>query len=222
MKTLICLFTLAFTLNTYAISREEFENLGEKVLELYTKEFQKLNLDVFNVPEWENEIANAMMFTRNYPYYELQYFGGLLTKGLNLDSLAIVLCHEVGHVLGKKLSNEPFETAPEGEADYFATSDCARKLWSKYPKLKSTFKLSNQEVKDLRNLKLKDKMTERIVLASFHLLKNLVHSSVKLSDTDEVIVDETLLDYPSPACRLKTYIAGASGKARPKCWYKNF
>ncbi|MBY0414235.1 MAG: hypothetical protein K2Q18_08720, partial [Bdellovibrionales bacterium] len=46
----------------------------------------------------------------------------------------IVLCHEIGHHLGgypkKQASNEVSWTTTEGQADYFATSKCARRIFA--------------------------------------------------------------------------------------------
>jgi hypothetical protein len=51
-------------------------------------------------------------------------------------------------MLGQRLKNEdyPNASAPEGEADYFATSDCLDKLWKKYPDLTQTSTLLPNEL----------------------------------------------------------------------------
>ena len=54
----------------------------------------------------------------------LSMSGGLArVRGITQDALALVACHELGHLLGGSPQNE-------GQADYFATAKCLREIFA--------------------------------------------------------------------------------------------
>ncbi len=199
MKIVITLFCLLMTSSLFAkVDRKTFEELGDKVISLYQREADAEGVTVFNTPDWSDKNINGtVMWVRNYPYVELRYPGALAKSALTVDGLSLILCHELGHLFGKKIDGD--RTAPEGEADYFATADCLKKLWRE--------KSGNRYV-------------QRVTVAALESAKVMFDAPVSIAKKDNSKVRETLTDYPSDQCRLDTYLAGAQGQARPRCWSK--
>ena len=124
-------------------------------------------------------------------------FGGLARfHGMTQMGFALVLCHEVGHHLGgaPRFNHNTDWASVEGEADYFATTECMRHI-------APTASATASQV--LGNV-LADLGGER---------------HPRMSTPDQHIVPITYEDHPAAQCRFDTYTAGQGDKARPRCWY---
>ena len=234
MKSILLIFFLLSTTSAFAadsvVTEKLFEQLGERVASLYEKELKAKDWSLSAEPDWKDMEGEALMQTRNAPYYSIIYSGSLVKKfKLSADALAVVLCHEAGHLFGKRLAGEdyPMSSAPEGEADYFATKDCLGKLWNKYPDLTPTSSLTANDYAALsKRISLDPKESHyqfilRAAAASIEVLRKMDKKpSLNFTDRDPSRVSNTLPHYPSTKCRLETYVAGFAGEARPKCWYK--
>lgn len=105
------------------------------------------------------------------------------------DGYVLVACHELGHHLGgaPRFSDEDSKWASvEGEADYFATLQCAKKT------IKDSGRIAGAAQ----------------VLAN--ILADLDEDPVpnpKTPDTSKVT--STFEDHPAAQCRLDTYLAGS-------------
>jgi len=163
--------------------------------------------------------ANSMQF---FSQWHVNMYGGLARRPeMNQDGFTLVMCHEMGHHLG----GFPFVgnfigrwAASEGQADYFATQVCARKVWAeskaenaKYrfdvaPKVKEKCDESWKNQDD-QNLCYRIARGARALAFLLHTLKK--DSDPDFSTPDPLIVTKTNTTYPSVQCRMDTYLNGA-------------
>jgi hypothetical protein len=169
---------------------------------------------------WTDPTVNANS-NQFFNQWHVNMYGGLARRPeITADGFTLVMCHEMGHHLG----GYPFFgimgrwAASEGQADYFASEVCARKVWSddKTENAKSRFSVlpfaktkcdSQWKNQDEQNL------CYRIAMAAQSL--GLVLSTVKktklpdFSTPDQTEVASTLSSYGSVQCRIDTYFNGA-------------
>jgi hypothetical protein len=128
----------------------------------------------------------------------IQVLGGMLKHPhMSPDVLRLLLCHELGHLLGgAPLKSRNGWSSTEGQADYYSGFFCAKTLG----------------------------MTETTFLdAALNLAT--IYAEVarepgpKINSCDERVVERTNFGYPSVQCRLDTMIAGWNHLERPRCWF---
>lgn len=176
---------------------------------------------------WSNGTVNASSSHLFGQWYVLMYGGLARRPEVTEDGFALVMCHEMGHHLG----GFPFYgfmsrwAASEGEADYFATDVCLKKLWAddKVENAKSRFNV-DPYVKQKCDTSWKDEDSQNLCYRSANasvslgrLLQTLKHSGMASSQIpelhfhtpDSTHVQKTNVSYPSNQCRLDTYFAGS-------------
>lgn len=150
----------------------------------------------------------AQAFARRWEKDQLIVYGGVARiPGMTEDALALVLCHEVGHLYGRSpFGDSHNQLSVEGQADYWATSHCFEKI---IPVLEiSDFSLRDRGIK-----------ASLIITSYFASNRNLPPPQIETPDGS--IAEETLKIHPSPQCRLDTLIRGLDQELRPECWFKN-
>lgn len=177
-----------------------------------------------------------------------------------VPTLGIILCHEVGHflggkpyVVGKQLTAAVRAWAPkkmsvEGQADYFATSECIKNLAKKIPDLFINNKgllnipstqechrsyTSEQEIKLCNDILT---ATHQTILVYQQILEQLNIPSIFFSRIENATSERTLDlvgEYPELDCRYETFIKGTLCSSlnvnecddlkwgRPACWFSN-
>ncbi len=154
--------------------------------------------------DWNEAWPQA--FARRWETDHLIVYGGIARiPGSTVDSFALTLCHEVGHLYGgEPFGDEHNRMAVEGQADYWATSECWEKIIHELP---------------LREGSVSDRgVAAAIVLSAFFAAnRNLPAPRVETPDTS--VAERTNLTHPLPQCRLDTYVAGLEMNERPRCWW---
>lgn len=190
----------------------------EKVFVPYIDDEFREELVVFK--SWSSGTVNAYAEKKRKKMY-ITVYGGLARHfAVTKDGFSLVLCHELGHHLGgapKKMQNK--WSSAEGQADYFATMKCLKKLWEDEDNLVA---LKDLEIPNLviqkcqANFKdLKDQLLcQRSAMAGKSvalLFQDLEQDSIEpLFETpDPTIVDSTQEIHPYAQCRLDTYFQGA-------------
>jgi hypothetical protein len=171
-----------------------------------------------------------------------------------LDPLYAILCHELGHLESSmqypNLFDGTYSMAPEGEADYYQTSICLRKLFKESlvedlspPPIKrevkdsiaTEIKVINQKCRVAWSNDVDHEVCLRSAIASFKAMKNaqyryfnfylekipVIEMLISFSRVSLEEVNQTLTGYPSGQCRLDTILAGALNKQRPNCWFRS-
>ena len=116
------------------ITRETYEKILANLETLYSDEVKKKKGQPLTVVKaWESPEVNAYAYLGHYRDVRyVKIHGGLARHAeLTEDGLAAVVCHEIGHHIGGAPLKEDVNTwaAAEGQADYFTTLKCLRKLW---------------------------------------------------------------------------------------------
>lgn len=158
-------------------------------------------------------------------------------KSTHEDIATSIGCHEVGHFLGGKPSwfdaEDMVYYAAEGQAEYFAETQCLPKLWS--PAENEKFILSKAH--DPQVLKLCSQYSEqslthlciRLLSTSINKLTTNSPVATRISTPTLEIVEKTLSEvgeYPSPQCRLDqsvmiaTHLDSLDQDLRLPCWFK--
>lgn len=176
----------------------------------------------------------------------------------SVPSLGIILCHEIGHFLGGKpyvvgqqmtaavRAWAPKKMSAEGQADYFATSECIKKLASKIPDLfvnnKGLLNLpSAQECQRSYTSDKEIKLCNEILTASHQTI--LVYQQImdqlnvpssffaKIENAASERTLDLVGEYPELDCRYETFIKGTLCSSlnvnecddlkwgRPACWF---
>ncbi len=141
------------------------------------------------------------------------------------DVGALILCHEIGHLIGgaplnKKLSFEGKWTTSEGQADYFSTLKCVKRLWQldEAQVLERDLDIPGSlwNKCDLQFAELKDRgICQRTLKAINNLAKTYFYSrstseeAIGLNVNSAYIADVTIEKYPDDQCRIDILVAGA-------------
>ncbi len=178
-----------------------------------------------------NDTNNGTINWLDYNIYRAAYhrsgdnqyiwvFGGLIRADfMTVDGAALIICHEIGHGLG----GPPYKmngSTTEGQSDYFATGECLDLFFAKWERpllhseLNHPAKEFCQDESCLRKLSAIDVQREYF----------FIHEEARTSYfiPDPTVVSEVSREdsfYPSAQCRLDTYLAGALGEERPRCWW---
>ena len=162
---------------------------------------------------------------------------------VSTDSLSLLICHELGHFYGQSPKKTRGKTkksswsSAEGQADFFATSTCLKKVLNIIPEDESIDKRLSPTELEFETQTCTSPNCNRSLRASLEISK--MYAEIKFwryelsyfrKDYNEVY--STLLDHPNPQCRLDTLVAGIqcpktktfylNGKKYLTCEDKNF
>jgi hypothetical protein len=205
-------------------------------------------------------VANAYAAKKSEGNWEITVISSFLSLShQTVPTLGMILCHEIGHflggkpyVVGKQMTAAVRAWAPkkmsvEGQADYFATSECIKNLAKKIPDLfinnKGLLNLpSAQECQRSYTSEKEIKLCNEILSASHQtilvyqqILDQLNTPSSFFEKIENAPSDRTLDivgEYPELDCRYETFIKGALCSSlnvnecddlkwgRPSCWFQ--
>jgi hypothetical protein len=175
------------------------------------------------VRNWTDGTVNAYA-QQSGKTWSVQMFGGLARhETITEDGLALVVCHEIGHHIGgapKKVSvfSNPW-ASNEGQADYWATLKCLRRVWNNDNNeeivagmtipgtLAGICSAQNASSSD-RALCMRLGMAGDSVARLFAALRNQAEPA-KFETPDPKVVVKTDDAHPATQCRLDTYFQGA-------------
>lgn len=200
-----------------SLSEEQAETLVHHTIAEFADEIvatHHLPIDIrFN---WANDIFQALG-GRLENVVRFEFFGGLLNGEMDADTFSVVLCHEIGHVLGGAPETRPYPypmNSVEGQADYFATSKCLRRVFASAGNIAFIHDENIPESVRQPCADAFDANDEALcvrsllsVLRSFRLMYS--DSSLGFDAVDAHEAPSTLMGYPTVQCRLDTLKAGA-------------
>ncbi len=155
-------------------------------------------------------------FARRWDTDQVLIHGGMAgLPGTTEDSLALTLCHELGHLYGgEPYSDSHNRISAEGQADYWASMLCFPQVLALLPKRtpsRASLKMCEDNIDCARTLD-----AALVMTAFFADNRRIPHPEV--TTPDESVAHEVLLTHPEPQCRLDTFWAGIHKKPRPQCW----
>lgn len=166
--------------------------------ETTVKEDLPSDLSLIITLEALNPRVNAEINKKNNEVL-IQVMGGMLMHPqMSDETFKLLLCHELGHLLGgPPLKSRNGWSSTEGQADYYSSLECVRKL------------------------NFDEKTFIESALALTRIYAEVTRERLPRLDTcDERKVERTNYGYPPVQCRLDTLLAGWQGKARPNCWFR--
>ncbi len=199
-----------------------------RVLSVGKAEFQTLaasegeRLEVY--ADYESDFDNAYS-RREGTEVSLIFYGGIKSRPLmNSDVLALVFCHELGHLYGGTPYSLPeLRKSIEGQADDWAIrSGCLARLLERVP---AGPVVENDSREWIENFCKED--GGDFCFRTLNAIKGLTRGfsrgagekTPSFSSPDPRQVSETLRTHPSPQCRMDSYLAAYRGIKRPACWF---
>jgi hypothetical protein len=162
-------------------------------------------------------------------------------RAMTEDGFRAYICHEVGHVAGGPPQRKTglaiyHNLSVECQADYYATSQCLRRVFAKNDNLSIVAKMNvpanvgakcalAHSTPEKKALCIRSAMAGFSFINSFQTQRNEAgegqEKAIDFSTPDTSKVAATLESYPSRQCRLDTLFQGALGGERPACWYND-
>ncbi len=228
MNYFLLAICLCFLLQKPALARVSPDELGE-VFKTFHGIFDE-RLSASEVLLF-NDTNNGAINWLDYDIYRAAYhraeskhfiwvFGGLINSDfMTIDGVALIVCHELGHGFGGPPYKRSGSTS-EGQSDYFATGECLDNFFEASPRHLSAQELEHPAAQLCKDLNCLRKLWAIDVQRESFLRHDGVETSYftpDLSIAESTSEEDTF--YPSHQCRLDTYIAGALGTIRPRCWF---
>lgn len=202
------------------INKVQFNRVIDKVVKVYKDIVSDNGGKLVVERKWMDGTVNA--YARQVEdTWMVSMFGGLARHHtVTEDGFALVVCHELGHHLGgapKKFRNGKIVWASnEGQADYWGTMKCLRKVWAneknslvmKNKKIdKSVKKKCSSAFRDREKVALcaRTAMAGKSIASLFRALRKLP-TEVSFTTPVNKPVTSTYHGHPLPQCRLDTFL----------------
>jgi len=182
----------------------------------YVDEIKARGAKLKIIPDWPESMANAFA-QREEDTWIIRVLGGMARHpAVTEDAFILVLCHEMGHHIGGAPKKKDFFStswaSDEGQADYWATLKCTRKIWEQddnqmiiatmdIPKTLET------ECDKSFSDKNESALCKRVGMASLSHARFLnrrdeIHTPVSFDTPSTREVRRTNHKHPKPQCRL--------------------
>ncbi|MGE3608109.1 MAG: hypothetical protein AB7I27_00880 [Bacteriovoracaceae bacterium] len=205
------------------ITKAQFDAVIDKVEGVYSTIVSSMGGKLAVERNWDDETVNAYAM-RTGSTWQVAMFGGLARhEAITKDGFSLVICHEIGHHIGgapKKIGYYSSSWASnEGQADYFATLKCLRRVWMNdnntaiVKKLNAPESLVSACTKQWANatdraICIRGGMAGDSVARLFQALRQQP-APAKFETPDPKVVTRTNDAHPDTQCRLDTYFQGA-------------
>ncbi len=113
-----------------ATEEERFHRTVDRLEALYAPEVAARGGVLSISRQWGHGFADGYAWRRNADWRIVLYGGATPHPELTEDASALIVCHEIGHHLGGAPLVPEIALSSEGQADYFATAKCLRRLWA--------------------------------------------------------------------------------------------
>lgn len=231
MKFLIYIPLILFSLNSFGaqdvdlpffpsfLDKASIQKMIDKLMRIYTPYAEGLNRKLEIYQNYENENFKAEAGRRNDNTWVAYITGGVAHyPGMTEDALSLSLCHELGHIFGGfPFKNFWFST--EGQADYYATLFCLKRLWADEEVMNQLAEFFvDDTARKLCSTHWVAVESRNICYRSLIAVKQLTEIFGDYTETsypgfdtpDLTRVDHTTILYPrSIQCRMDTFLAGA-------------
>ncbi|MFO7180127.1 MAG: hypothetical protein DIU78_015620 [Pseudomonadota bacterium] len=184
----------------------------------------------FDPDDWDGTIGRARSSVHAGRIWRITPAGTIFNPYLTRDVMRLLVCHELGHFFGGfpfKPENTPGATvadagtflASEGSADYFATKECAWRVWAgdpNNPAFRAVVPRAGREKCDnawhdqaRRDVCYRTLVTALDVLRwiAYPMDSDIHGPRIETPSTEVALVTKTA--HPDGQCRLDTMVAGA-------------
>lgn len=205
------------------IDEAKFNEIIEKVMVIYEPIVRDHGGELKALKYWDSGTVNAYAHRRGGTWNIAMYGGLARHPAITEDGLALATCHEIGHHIGGAPKKSSFFGSSwitnEGQADYFATLKCLRKVFRSDDNLAIVSKMNVPEKVTETCTKLFSNEEDRLIcqrgaMAGLSVAK--LFQSLRRQDTapefttpDTTVVSSTSHAHPPTQCRLDTYYQGA-------------
>ena len=220
-----------------AIEYEDYNFILDLIKDTYKPIVSNFDANLIIENEWDSPTVNAYAYKQGRNWFVVLHGGLARREELNADSVAMVICHELGHHLGGYPFYPWSNMSNEGQSDYFSTGACFKKY------LEQTIFLGKIEEEAIEYCDEKQDPSincTRTITAGMGLAKLLNRGYVSPFETSDYITDKMINKHPDAICRFDTYKAGYfchkkwndkiiplnkydSFKVscqKPRCWFK--
>ena len=203
------------------MTEKEFRDSIKAFEKFFTPSIEREhNQELIIFGSWASNTVNAYA-EKSDKKVMITIYGGLARhQAITKDGLVATLCHELGHHFGgfpKKSSNK--WSSAEGQADYYATMKCLRRIWEKENneaavKVVSVPEELKRECVKTHSDEKGQFLCQRMGLAGRSvalMIQDLDHDSIepKFETPDTLVVRAMNYMHPYAQCRLDTYFQGA-------------
>jgi len=200
------------------MTEERFLSIVRSVSDIYAPIVEQKGGTLSMNNRWDDDTVNASA-QRMGSKWVVNMYGGLARHQLTTDDgFALVVCHELGHHIGGA-PRKGFSTwaSNEGQADYFGSMKCLRRVLEKQDNILAVSKMTvDAEVTKQCELIYKNAgevaLCQRVSMAGKSLgslLADLGKSpKVDFTTPSPKIVTKTIDAHPEAQCRLDTYFQG--------------
>jgi len=217
--------------NLAGLTEEQFNKTIDKVVSVYAPIVDQLGGNLAVDRNWTDGTVNAYA-SRAGKTWKVAMFGGLARHNtITEDGFALVVCHEIGHHIGGAPKKGGSTTggwwggntsslswaSNEGQADYWATLKCLRKVFLNDNNISMMSSLNapaavveackkNNNAEDTA-LCVRTSMAGKSVSNLFSVLSSL--PTTDFATPDSKVVTKTDHNHPKAQCRLDTYFQGS-------------
>ncbi len=202
------------------LTETQFNAVIDKVENVYSSIVSEYGGKFEVVRNWTDGTVNAYA-EQVGDVWKVSMFGGLARhKTITEDGFALVVCHETGHHIGgvPRYAGDDW-ASNEGQADYFATTKCLRRVWQSddnaaavaamdVPAVLSENCAKQWSNENDKNICIRGGMAGMSVANLFAALSWSMKQP-KFDTPDARQVSSTNDAHPATQCRLDTYYQGA-------------
>ncbi|MEC9282909.1 MAG: hypothetical protein VX642_09365 [Bdellovibrionota bacterium] len=229
---------LLISIKSFSLSEEDLNDVFVNFHQAYSKKLlvdYEAELQFNPAPKgfdssywWEIDHASArfVMIDNVTPkQLNIFVFGGLARVAeMNKDSMAISICHELGHLL----AGPPYKlngSSVEGAADYFSSGSCLRQYFMQNPP--QGLRAPSLRETETCESHYSDDISKKLCLRSFAAIDGQLNflrlENVGLGFWDESkhiakSIQQNDYYYPEPSCRLQTMRNAILNEPAPICW----
>ena len=204
---------------TNGMTEETFNAIIKRVSDVYAPVVESKGATLVMNNNWDDGTVNASA-EQTDNVWTVNMYGGLARHPLiTFDGFMGVVCHETGHHLGGAPKyNGTDWAANEGQADYFATLKCMKRVLEKDDNIGIVAKMKVDKAaitkcQSVYKSASEVALCERISMAgkSLALLLGELGGTPKVAfnTPDKSVVSQTNDEHPAAQCRLDTYFSGS-------------
>lgn len=169
---------------------------------------------------WDSPVVNAGTYRKDDTWIINLYGGYARHPAISEDGYALVICHEIGHHIGGAPKKDSVKwSSAEGQADYFATLKCLRKVFKDDDNIAIVAAMENVpvEVTEKCHRPFQEEWEAALCIRTTMagISPGAISADIRgslppsLSTPDENVVEELFERHPNPQCRLDTYFQGS-------------